>query len=103
MAFFGNRLLTTLASEFPFVSTWEELAVKAEQGEIDKLPGLGKKGLDRMLRAMIELMTAAELDGIDVYPAGGRLIEALLPQEPAPKTPRFRVCEACGARHRIGS
>ncbi len=103
MAFFGNRLITRLAFEFPYVSTWEELADKAEQGQIEKTPGLGKRGLDRMLRALIELMTAAELDGIDVSPAGGRLIEALLPPEPAPKTPRFRFCEACGARHRIAA
>lgn len=103
MAFFGNRIINTLRAEILWwgAGTWEQLADKAAQGEMDRMTGLGKKGRARMLRVLIELMTAAELDSIDLSPAGARLIEALIASSPVPKPPKFGVCESCGARHRI--
>lgn len=103
MAFFGNRIINTLRAEILSwgAGTWEELADKAAQGEMDRMTGLGKKGRARMLRVLIELMTAAELDAIDLSRAGARLIEALIPSDTVSKPPRFGVCESCGARHRI--
>lgn len=103
IAFFGNRIINALRAEVLWwcAGTWEELADKAEQGEMDRMTGLGKKGRARMLRALRELTGAAELDAIPISVAGVRLMKYLSPPAPAPKTPRFRVCESCGARHRI--
>lgn len=81
--------------------TWDGFAAMNLDLFLARTPGLGKKGVALLRHTLLELARAAELDGIPVSDAGTRLLGALNRPAPEPKQPRYRICEACGARHKI--